>query len=45
MKVTFIPVVSGALGTVAEGLLKGREDISGYHPNNYSIENGKDTEK
>ena len=27
MKVTFIPIVIGALGTVAEELLKGREDL------------------
>ena len=27
MKVTFIPIVIGALGTVIEGLLKGLEDL------------------
>ena len=27
MKVTFIPIVIGALGTVTEGLLKGLEDL------------------
>ena len=27
MKVTIIPIVIGAFGTVAKGLLKGREDL------------------
>ena len=27
MKVTFISIVIGALGTVTEGLVKGREDL------------------
>ena len=27
MKVTIIPIVIGALGTVTKGLLKGREDL------------------
>ena len=27
MKVTFIPIVSDALGTITEGLIKGKEDL------------------
>ena len=27
MKVTFLPIIIGALGTVTEGLLKGLEDL------------------
>ena len=27
MKVTFIPIIIGALGTVTEGLIKGPEDL------------------
>ena len=50
MKVTIIPIVIGAFGTVTKGLLKGLEDLevggmSGDHPNNSIIENGQNTEK
>ena len=27
MKVTIVPIVIGALGTITKGLLKGREDL------------------
>ena len=27
MKVTFVPIINGALGTVTEGLIKGLEDL------------------
>ena len=37
---TFIPIIIGALSTVLENKKK-----SGDHPNNYSIENGQNTEK
>ena len=30
MKVTIIPIVIGAFGTVTNGLLKGREDVEVY---------------
>ena len=50
MKVTFIPIVIGAFGTVTKGLLKGLEDLevlktSGDHPNYSIIENTQNTEK
>ena len=50
MKVTIIPVVIGAFGTVTKGLLNrpGRFRSwrpSGDHPNNSIIENGQNTEK
>ena len=51
MKVTIIPIVIGAFGTVTEGLFKGLKDLerrrrtSGDHPNNYIIEIGQNTEK
>ena len=50
IKVTIIPIVIGAFGTVTKGLLKGLEDLgswrpSGDHPNNSVIENGQNTEK
>ena len=46
MKVTIIPIVVGAFGTVAKGLLKGLEDLEvGDHPNYSIIENGQNTEK
>ena len=46
MKVTIIPIVIGAFGTVTKGLLKGLEDFEvGDHPNNSIIENGQNTEK
>ena len=38
MKMTIIPIVIGAFGTVIKGLLKGLEDY-------YIIENGQNTEK
>ena len=46
MKVTIIPILIGALGTVTEGaggLEKKR--TSGDHQNVYIIENGQNTEK
>ena len=47
MKVTIVPIVIGAFGTVTKGLLKGLEDleVGGDHPNNSIIENGQSTEK
>ncbi len=50
MKVSIIPIVIGAFGTVTKGLLKGLEDFgswlaSGDHPNNIIIENSQNTEK
>ena len=46
MKVTIIPIVIGAFGTVIKGLLKGLEDLEvGDHPNNSIIENYQNTEK
>ena len=50
MKVTIIPIVFGAFGTVTKGRLKGLEDLedlmtSGDHPNYSSVENGQNTEK
>ena len=46
IKVSVVPIVIGAFGTVTEGLLKGLEDLEvGYHPNNSIIENGQNTEK
>ena len=50
MQVTITPIVIGAFGTVAKGLLKGQNDMevwrtSGDHPNDSIIENGQNTEK
>ena len=50
MKVTIIPIVIGAFGTVTKGLLKGLEDLENGGrewgpPNNNIIENGQNTEK
>ena len=48
MKVTIIPIVIGAFGTVTKGLLKGLEDleVGGWVGTNDSIiENGQNTEK
>ena len=49
MKVTIIPIVIGAFGTITKGLLKGPEDLEvgtgGDYPNNRIIENGQNTEK
>ena len=49
MKVTIIPIVIGAFGTVTKGLLKdlgfGSWQTSGDHPNDSIIENGQNTEK
>ena len=44
---TFIPIILGALGTIAERLLKGQVDleIRGDHPNYYTSEIGQNTEK
>ena len=49
MKVTIIPIVIGAFGTVTKGLLKGTGGLgykrtSGDHPNYYIIESGQNTE-
>ena len=46
MKVTIIPIVIGAFGTVTKGLLKGLEYLEvGDRPNYYIIENDQNTEK
>ena len=50
MRMTIVPIVIGALGTVTKGLLKGLEDLevgrtSGDPPNDSIIENGQNTEK
>ena len=50
MKVTIIPIVIGALGTVTKGLVEGQEDLEiwrrvGDHPNYCIIEIGQSTEK
>ena len=49
MKVTFIPIVIGILGTVTKGLIKGENDLeirtSGVYPNYCIIEIGQNTEK
>ena len=47
MKVMIIQIVTGALGTDTEGLLKGLEnlEISGDRPNYYIIEDSQNTEK
>ena len=50
MRVTIVPIVIGAFGTVTKGLLKGlkdwrREETRGDHPNDSIIENGQNTEK
>ena len=47
MKVTIIPIVIGAFGTITKGLSMGLGDwtTSGDHPNYKIIENGQDTEK
>ena len=50
MKVTIIPSLIGAFGTVTKRLLKGTGELrswqtSGDHPNYSIIENGQNTEK
>ena len=50
MKVTIIPIVIGAFGTVTKGLLKGAGRLgswrtSGDHANYSIIENSQNTEK
>ena len=49
MKVTIIPIVIGALGTVTKGLVQGLEDLEKRKSRDYSnysiIEIGKNTEK
>ena len=47
MKVTFISIVVGALGTATKGLVKGIEDldIRGDNPNYSIVEFGQNTEK
>ena len=50
MKVTIIPIVIGAFGTVTKGLLKGTGGLGSWrtsrdHPNYCIIENGHNTEK
>ena len=42
MRVTIVPIVTGAFGTVAKGLLKGLED---FEVGDCMIENGQNTEK
>ena len=50
MKVTVIPIVFGALGTVTKGLVKGLEDLenkrtSEEHPNHGIEQISQNTEK
>ena len=51
LKVTIVPIMIGAFGTVTKGLLKGLEDLecvwrtTGDYPNYGTIENGQNTEK
>ena len=50
MKVTIIPIVIRALGTVTKGLIKGFGELGnkrtrGDHGNYYTIEIGQNTEK
>ena len=48
MKVTIIPILIGAFGTVTKGLLKGLKDLElrGRMETKYNIiENGQNTEK
>ena len=50
MKVTIIPIVIGAFGTVTKELLKGLEDLevdgpNEDHPNDSITKNGQNTEK
>ena len=48
MKVTIVPIVIGAFGTVTKGLFKGLEvlEVGGRVDPNYNIiENGQNTEK
>ena len=48
MKVTFIPIIIGALGTVTKGLLKGLEDLeitNEEYPNYNIIEIDQNIEK
>ena len=46
MKVTIVPIMIGAFGTVTKGLLKGLEDleVSGYYPDDSIAEDGQNTE-
>ena len=46
MKVTFIPIVIDALGTVTKGLIQGLEDLEiKYHPKNCITEVGENIGK
>ena len=50
MKVTIIPIVIGAFGTVTKRIIKGTEGLwswqpCGDQPNDSIIENGQNTEK
>ena len=46
MKVTNVPIVIGAFGTLTKGLSKGLEDLEVRdHPNYSIIVNGQNTEK
>ena len=45
MKVTIIPIVIGAFGTVTKGLLKGLEDLEVGGRVETIVENGQNTEK
>ena len=49
MKLMFIPIVIGALGTITKGLIKGLEDSEikglGDYPNYCIIEIGQNTEE
>ena len=50
MKVTIVPIVIGAFGTITKGLLKGLEDLEvggtgRDYPNDSITKNGQNTEK
>ena len=46
MKVTVIPIVIGALGTVTKGLVKGQEELEIIdYPNYSTVKFGQNTEK
>ena len=50
MKVTIVPIVNGALGTITKGLLKGLKDLevtwrtSGDYPNDTTAKKGQNPE-
>ena len=44
MKVTIVPIVIGALGTITKGLLKGLKDLEVDYPNDSIAKNGQNPE-